>query len=88
MALVFIAISADHSLCENIKNTEEFKKFKSECSKTGTTEEAIAIAEKIGFETGLSAEHPFIKNKKLPVYVANFVLMDYGYWCNFWMSCT
>ena len=74
----FIAISADHSLCEKIKNTEEFKKFKSECAKAGTTEEALAIAEKIGFDTGLSAEHPFIKNKKLPVYVANFVLMDYG----------
>ena len=44
----------------------------------GTTEEAIANAEKIGFDTGFRAKHPFIKNKSIPVYVANFILMDYG----------
>ena len=44
----------------------------------GTTEEALANAEKIGFNTGLFALHPFEKKIKLPVYVANFVLMDYG----------
>ena len=49
-----------------------------ECDKTGTTEEALANAEKIGFKTNLFAKHPFIKNKKLPIYFANFVLMDYG----------
>ena len=47
-------------------------------SQVGTTEEAIANAEKIGFDTGLRASHPFIKNKKLPIFVANFILMDYG----------
>ena len=46
--------------------------------KVGTTEEALANAEKIGFNTNLFAQHPFIKNKKLPVFVANFILMDYG----------
>ena len=46
--------------------------------KVGTTEEALANAEKIGFDTKLFADHPFIKGKKLPVYVANFILMDYG----------
>jgi len=46
--------------------------------KAGTTEEALANAEKIGFNTNLFVEHPFIRNKKLPVYVANFILMDYG----------
>ena len=74
----FIAISADHNLCDTIKDSSEFKKFKAECAKAGTTEEALAIAEKIGFDTGLSVDHPFIENKKLPIYVANFVLMDYG----------
>ena len=57
---------------------KEYNKFKNECLKVGTTEEALANAEKIGFNTNLFAEHPFIKNKKLPVYVANFILMDYG----------
>ena len=46
--------------------------------KTGTTEEALAIAEKIGFNTNLFALHPFKKEIKLPIYIANFVLMDYG----------
>ena len=55
-----------------------FKKFKDSCSKTGTTEEALAQAEKIGFNTNLYVDHPFIKNSKIPVYFANFVLMDYG----------
>ena len=74
----FIALSIDHPLSESFKNTSEFKKFKLECDKTGTTEEALANAEKIGFKTNLFAKHPFIKNKKLPIYFANFVLMDYG----------
>ena len=74
----FIAISVDHPLNENFINTKKFKEFKIECDKTGTTEEALANAEKLGFETGLFAHHPFIKNKKIPIYFANFVLMDYG----------
>ena len=74
----FIAISVDHEICKEFKQNPNFKLFKDKCSKTGTTEEALANAEKIGFDTKLFAEHPFIKNKKLPVYVANFVLMDYG----------
>ena len=59
-------------------NNDKFIKFKEECSKTGTTEEALANAEKIGFETKLFCDHPFKKNHKLPVFVANFILMDYG----------
>ena len=73
----FIAVSVDHPICKNI-NSDKFNNFKKECLKVGTTEEAMANADKIGFETGLSAEHPFIKNKKIPIFVANFVLMDYG----------
>ncbi len=74
----FIAISVDHEICKDFNNNPDFEKFKDECSKIGTTEEALANAEKLGFNTNLFAEHPFIKNKKIPIYVANFVLMDYG----------
>ena len=74
----FIALSVDHPLSKNFINNAEFLNFKKECDKTGTTEEALANAEKIGFKTNISVDHPFIKNKKLPVYFANFVLLDYG----------
>ena len=74
----FIALSIDHPLSKYFIKQKEFEKFKNECDKTGTTEEALANAEKIGFKTKFFAKHPFIKNKKLPVYFANFVLMDYG----------
>ena len=74
----FIALSVDHALNEKFKNDQNFKRFKNECNKTGTTEEALANAEKIGFNTGLFVKHPFIEKKYLPVFFANFVLMDYG----------
>ncbi len=74
----FLAISADHPICEKFKNSSDFNEFKKICSQVGTTEEAIANAEKIGFETNMYADHPFIKGKKIPIYVANFILMDYG----------
>ena len=75
----FIAISADHEISNFYKNDEEFSKFKNMCSKTGTTEEAIAVSEKIGFKTNLKAINPLNPNQKVPVYFANFVLMDYGF---------
>ena len=74
----FIALSIDHPIAKKFQNNEKFLSFKTECSKMGTTEEALANAEKIGFNTDLFVAHPFIKGAKLPVYVANFVLMDYG----------
>jgi leucyl-tRNA synthetase len=74
----FIAVSVDHEICGGLKENPEFRKFKEQCSKVGTTEEALANAEKLGYETKFFVKHPFIKNKKLPIYVANFVLMDYG----------
>ena len=74
----FIAISSDHPLCSSFKNSDNFKNFKKDCLKVGTTEEALANAEKLGFKTDLFVKHPFIKNKVIPIYVANFVLMDYG----------
>ena len=74
----FIALSNEHPLNKRFLNNDKFLMFKKECDKTGTTEEALSIADKIGFDTGLFAEHPFIKDKKIPIYFANFVLMDYG----------
>ena len=74
----FIAISVDHAISKKFENDLNFKSFKEQCSKIGTTEEAMANADKYGYDTKLFATHPFIKNKKLPIYIANFVLMDYG----------
>ena len=74
----FIALSVEHPLSKKFINNNEFQKFKNECNKTGTTEESLANAEKIGFDTKLFAKHPFIKGKKIPIFFANFVLMDYG----------
>ena len=75
----FIALSADHEISKFYKDNKDFKKFREECSKTGTTEEAIAVGEKIGFKTNLMALNPLNPNQKVPVYFANFVLMDYGF---------
>ncbi|MBL6786223.1 MAG: leucine--tRNA ligase [Candidatus Pelagibacter bacterium] len=73
----FIALSNDHNLKELFIADEKFMAFKKECDKTGTTEEALANADKLGFNTKLFVDHPFLK-KKIPVFFANFVLMDYG----------
>jgi leucyl-tRNA synthetase len=74
----FLALSVDHPLAKYYEEDKQFKKFKEECSKTGTTEESIASAEKLGFKTDMIAVNPLDKNMKVPVYFANFVLMDYG----------
>jgi leucyl-tRNA synthetase len=74
----FIALSVDHKLSKRFTNKNDFIKFKQECNKTGTTEEALASAEKLGYNTNLFAQHPFIKDKVIPIFFANFVLMDYG----------
>ena len=75
----FLAVSVDHPISKLYENNKEFIDFKDECSKTGTTEESIAQAEKIGFKTNLMAINPLDDTKKVPVYFANFVLMDYGF---------
>ncbi len=75
----FLAVSVDHPLSKFYENDKKFITFKEECSKTGTTEESIAQAEKIGFKTELFAINPLNPKKKVPVYFANFVLMDYGF---------
>ena len=75
----FLAVSIDHPISKFYEANNDFIKFKEECSKTGTTEESIAHAEKIGFKTELIALNPFNEEIKVPVYFANFVLMDYGF---------
>ena len=74
----FLALSVDHPLSKFYEDDKEFQNFKKECSKTGTTEESIAVAEKLGFKTDMTAINPLDENMKVPVYFANFVLMDYG----------
>ena len=74
----FLAISIDHPVSKLYEKDKKFLEFKKECSKIGTTEEALANADKIGFKTDLYAVNPLNEKQKVPVYVANFVLMDYG----------
>jgi leucyl-tRNA synthetase len=74
----FLAVSVDHPLCQQFEKEDKFKSFKEECLKVGTTEESLAVAEKNGYHTGLYAIHPFLTIRKIPIFVANFVLMDYG----------
>ena len=74
----FLALSVDHPLSKHYEKDVEFINFKKKCSETGTTEESIANAEKIGFKTDLVAINPLDNKIKIPVYFANFVLMDYG----------
>ena len=75
----FLALSVDHPVAKFYEKNNQFLKFKEDCSKTGTTEESIVQAEKLGFKTELMAINPLDPSKKVPVYFANFVLMDYGF---------
>ncbi len=75
----FIALSPQHPLSKFLSNkNDKINFFIDECNKLGTSEASIEKAEKKGFFTNLFVNHPLIKNKKLPVYIANFVLMEYG----------
>ena len=74
----FLALSVDHPVSKLYLKDNNFLDFKKQCSISGTSEEAIANAKKIGFKTNLMAINPF-NNEKVPVYFANFVLMDYGH---------
>jgi len=75
----FMAIAPDHPLATSLESSKpELQAFIAECAKTGTSEEAIEQAEKLGFDTGLTCINPLIPDQRLPIYVANFVLMDYG----------
>ncbi|WP_420961430.1 leucine--tRNA ligase [Brucella sp. IR073] len=75
----FMAISPDHPLAKKAAEANpELAAFAEECRRIGTSVAALETAEKKGFDTGIRAIHPFDENWKVPVYVANFVLMDYG----------
>ncbi len=75
----FCAISPDHPISRRLAETDAgLAAFRAECAALGTSEAAIEQAEKKGYDTGLKVAHPFIPGHELPVYVANFVLMEYG----------
>ena len=75
----FMAIAPDHPLAAALSETNsELAEFCEECRRMGTSVADIESAEKRGFDTGLTAVHPFDPDWKVPVYVANFILMDYG----------
>ncbi len=75
----FLAISADHPLARDAAaKSAEIEAFCEECRRAGTSLAALETAEKMGIDTGIRARHPFDPDWELPVYVANFVLMDYG----------
>ena len=75
----FCAIAANHPLAEVLAaDNPALVEFIAQCNRLGTSEAALETAEKNGFDTGLQAAHPFVAGKTLPVYVANFILMDYG----------
>ena len=73
----FIAIAPDHPFTESFKNDNKFKNFKEVALKNIGTESTLSKNEKLGFKTDFFALHPFL-NKKIPIYVANFILKDYG----------
>ena len=75
----FVGISPDHPLARTLeKDNPELAAFVAECRRMGTSEEELEKAEKRGFDTGITVRHPFDTSVELPVYVANFILMDYG----------
>ncbi|MCT6824685.1 leucine--tRNA ligase [Bartonella apis] len=75
----FIAIAADHPIARKLaEKNAKLKDFIDECHRKGTSTAEIETAEKKGFDTGLKVVHPFDDKREIPVYVANFVLMEYG----------
>jgi len=79
MGASFVGISPDHPIAKQLEaESREVADFVAECRKGGTTEEAIETAEKLGYDTGLRVKHPLDPNWELPVWIANFILMDYG----------
>ena len=77
--MTFCALSPHHPLATEIAAQDgAAAAFIAECDRLGTSEEAIETAEKRGYDTGLVAYHPFVEGRTVPVYIANFVLMDYG----------
>ena len=78
MGASFAAISADHPLAKALEHDPAVAAFVAECRKGGTSAEEIETAEKIGYDTGIRVKHPLDPSWELPVWIANFILMDYG----------
>lgn len=78
MGASFAAISADHPLAKALEHDPKVAAFVAECRKGGTSAEEIETAEKIGYDTGIRVKHPLDPSWELPVWIANFILMDYG----------
>jgi leucyl-tRNA synthetase len=77
MGATYLAIAAEHPLSKSLSGTKKIEDFISECSKGGVSEAEIATAEKKGIFTGVYVEHP-LTNEKIPVWIANYVLINYG----------
>ncbi|OUS34768.1 leucine--tRNA ligase [Rhodobacterales bacterium 56_14_T64] len=74
----FVGISPDHPIAKALEaDNPELAEFLVECRKGGTTEEAIETAPKLGYDTGIKVKHP-LTGVELPVWIANFILMEYG----------
>jgi len=78
MGASFAAISPDHPLARALEGDPKVAEFVARCRKGGTSAEEIETAEKIGLDTGIRVQHPLDPTWELPVWIANFVLMDYG----------
>ncbi|MFY0619821.1 leucine--tRNA ligase [Shimia sp.] len=79
MGASFVGISPDHPIAKELEASHpEVAAFVAECRKGGTTEEAIETGEKLGYDTGIRVKHPLNPEWDLPVWIANFILMDYG----------
>ncbi|HEX2561476.1 leucine--tRNA ligase [Phenylobacterium sp.] len=75
----FVGVAPDHPLAEQLAQADpKVAAFIAECRKGGTSEAEIETAEKVGWDTGLKVKHPFDPAWELPVWIANFILMDYG----------
>lgn len=78
MGASFAAISPDHPLAKALESDPKVAAFVAECRRGGTSAEEIETAEKIGHDTGIRVKHPLDPDRELPVWIANFILMDYG----------
>ncbi|WP_417603988.1 leucine--tRNA ligase [Primorskyibacter flagellatus] len=79
MGASFVGVSPDHPLAKQLeRENPEIAAFCADARRGGTTAEALETAEKKGYDTGLKVMHPFDNGWELPVYIANFILMDYG----------
>ena len=74
----FVAVAADHPIAQGLADDPAVADFIARCKAGGTSAAEIETQEKLGYDTGLTAQHPFDPDLQLPVYIANFVLMDYG----------